>query len=65
MKETAKNSLEDRLSLLEHRVSLMEAGKKPVKPSETENLSCSATVSSLGVSVCSFKGEFSPTPTGW
>ena len=38
MKETAKNSLEDRLSLLEYRVSLMEAGKKPVKPSETENI---------------------------
>jgi len=38
MKGTAKNSLDDRLSLLEYRVSLMEAGKKSVKPSETENI---------------------------
>ena len=45
MKGTAKNTLENRLSLLEHRVSLMEAGKKPVKPSETENI-----FSTLGLS---------------
>jgi 3-hydroxyacyl-[acyl-carrier-protein] dehydratase len=35
------------------------------KSAEASNISCSATVSSQGVSVCSFKGEFSPTPTGW
>ena len=29
------------------------------------NISCSATVSAKGITVCSFKGEFSPTPTGW
>ena len=45
MKETAKNSLEERLSLLEHRVSLMEVGKKPAKLSETENI-----FSTLGLS---------------
>jgi 3-hydroxyacyl-[acyl-carrier-protein] dehydratase len=36
-----------------------------LKPAEGANISCSATVSSTGVSICSFKGEFSPTPTGW
>ena len=36
-----------------------------IKPSDDGNIACSATVSSQGVSVCSFKGEFSPTPTGW
>jgi 3-hydroxyacyl-[acyl-carrier-protein] dehydratase len=36
-----------------------------IKPAEGSNISCSATVSAPGVSVCSFKGEFSPTPTGW
>ena len=38
MKRTVQNSLEERLSLLEHRVSLMEAGKKTVKLAETENV---------------------------
>ena len=36
-----------------------------IKPAEGTNIFCSATVSSRGVSVCSFKGEFSPTPTEW
>lgn len=36
-----------------------------IKPTETTNLSCSATVTAQGVSVCSFKGEFSPTPSGF
>jgi 3-hydroxyacyl-[acyl-carrier-protein] dehydratase len=35
------------------------------KPADANIISCSATVSVKGVSVCSFKGEFSPTPTGW
>ena len=38
MKGIAKNSLEERLSLLEHRVSLMEAGKKVTKLADTENV---------------------------
>jgi 3-hydroxyacyl-[acyl-carrier-protein] dehydratase len=36
-----------------------------IKPAEGTNLSCYATVSATGITVCSFKGEFSPTPTGW
>jgi 3-hydroxyacyl-[acyl-carrier-protein] dehydratase len=36
-----------------------------IKSGDTANISCSATVSAQGASVCSFKGEFSPTPSGW
>jgi 3-hydroxyacyl-[acyl-carrier-protein] dehydratase len=36
-----------------------------IKPTDSTAISCSATVSASGISVCSFKGEFSPTPTGW
>jgi 3-hydroxyacyl-[acyl-carrier-protein] dehydratase len=35
-----------------------------IKPADGTNISCSATVSAQGVSVCSFKGEFLPTPSG-
>jgi 3-hydroxyacyl-[acyl-carrier-protein] dehydratase len=36
-----------------------------IKSAEAADIICSATVSAHGASVCSFKGEFSPTPTGW
>ena len=36
-----------------------------IKSTEGTIISCSATVSAQNVSVCSFKGEFLPTATGW
>lgn len=39
--------------------------KLQIKAGDSTNISCSATVSAQGVSVCSFKGEFLPTPSGW
>jgi 3-hydroxyacyl-[acyl-carrier-protein] dehydratase len=36
-----------------------------IKPSDSTIISCAAAVSAPGISVCSFKGEFSTTPSGW
>jgi len=36
-----------------------------IKQGDSLIISCNASVSAPGVVVCSFKGEFSPTPTGW
>lgn len=38
MKGTAQKLLEDRLSQLEHRMSLIDAGKKTAQLAETENV---------------------------
>jgi 3-hydroxyacyl-[acyl-carrier-protein] dehydratase len=36
-----------------------------IKPAEGSTVSCSATISSHGVSICSFKGDFLPSRSGW